>query len=107
MRSPWSPAAGPEASAMPWRGGRVGSGMTDRALQTITDQLKPYLAYTCDASTRVPANYRVVKSPKVTTDAWVRDPSNSIVLKARPGPQGAVWAAARLSGLARPPAGMG
>jgi len=29
------------------------------------------------------------------------------VLKARPGPQGAVWAAARLSGLARPPAGMG
>jgi len=103
----WRPAAGPEASAVPRRGGRVGSGLSDRALQTITDQLKPYLAYTCDAGTRVPANYRVVKSPKVTPDAWVRDPSKSIVLKARPGLRGAAWAAARLSGVARPPAGMG
>ncbi|KAK9834174.1 hypothetical protein WJX81_005346 [Elliptochloris bilobata] len=59
---------------------KVGSGISDAEMASISDELRPFWIET-DKDARVPGCYRVVDAPKVRPDVWIKDPLKSIVVK--------------------------
>ena len=60
---------------------RVGSGLTDQQQDQVRDRLQPFLVPNTGKNS-VPKCYKVTGRPQERPDFWVKDPYESIVLKA-------------------------